>query len=71
MAEVQYVTVLEDYFETDAETGKPRLIHAAGARIQARTARAYGDAIKTKEDAGEAAPLPFEPEAPAVPRKGK
>ena len=59
---MKYVIVQEDYFETDMETNKPRLIHAAGARIQASTARAYGDAIKTKDAPDEdAAPLPFEP----------
>ena len=67
MPDIKYVVVQEDYYETDNETGKPRLIHAAGARIQERAARAYGDAIKTKEGppevsgagAGEALP-PFD-----------
>ena len=69
MPDIKYVTVLEDYFENDLETGKPRLIHAKGARIQERAARAYGDAIKVKEDAG-APVLPFEVEAPAKPKRG-
>lgn len=68
MPDIKYVTVLEDYFENDLETGKPRLIHAKGARIQERTARAYGDAIKVKE--ADSVALPFEAEAPAKAKKG-
>jgi hypothetical protein len=71
MPDVKYVTVLEDYYEEMSDGSGPRLIHAAGTRIQQRTARTYGDAIKTKEEAGEAAALPFEVDAPAVPRKAR
>jgi hypothetical protein len=73
MPEVRYVTVTEDYYEDAIDGTGPRLIHAAGAKIQARAARAYGDAIKVREEAeGGAAPaLPFDatPDAPAAPRK--
>jgi hypothetical protein len=71
MADTKYVTVTEDYYEDAIDGSGPRLIHAAGARIQARAARAYGDAIKVREEAERAGALPFESDAPVVVKRAK